>query len=70
MWAGDFDFDLPPRSVGLVVGRKVADRVLRVNLSNDLFIDAIQIADLRGEERRASGRLRNLAQDRSLLGAN
>src|SRR5215475_14311856 len=60
MRANDFDLDLPPGSVGLLVGGKVADRVLRADLANDLFIDAIQLADLRGEEGQASGRLRNL----------
>src|SRR5499427_5813064 len=70
MRANDFDLDLPPGSVGLLVGGKVANRVLRVDLANDLFIDTIQLAHLRGEEGQASSRLRNLAQDRPLLGAN
>src|SRR5262245_9269324 len=58
----DLDVDLPPLPVSLVVSGDVADRVLRPDLTKHLLVDLVEILDAFCEERRASGRFRNLRE--------
>jgi hypothetical protein len=55
LFARDLDLHLPPRSVGLLVRRHVADRVLCADLGDDFLVHAVEILHRSWEERAAAG---------------
>src|SRR5262245_39464617 len=62
-----FDLDLAPGAIRFLVGRVVAERVLRANLRDDFVVDAVELLDRRREERLPAGHFRDLRQFHALV---
>src|SRR5262249_18698753 len=60
-------FDLPPLAVALLVGRDVAERVLRADLGEHFLVDGVELFHGGREKRAAAGDVGDLLQDQPLL---
>src|SRR5215211_2327086 len=65
--AGHLDVDLAPRTIGLLVGRAVTERVLAADLRNHLVVDAVELVRFDRKERLPAGDLGHLLQQHTLL---
>src|SRR5262245_41766525 len=62
VFTNDFDLDLAPGAVGLLVRGVVAERVLRADLRDNFVVDAVELLDRRREERLPAGDLGDLRE--------